>query len=98
MSIQSVVGESCVDYLCAYILALCCCGSGCDGNEKQREPVIIPINIYNPSCDTELTIRTANTIPIDIKDEPIPKPVVMTPAVHHHKIPDPVPILIRAHT
>jgi hypothetical protein len=94
MSIQSVVNEGCVDYLCGYIIALCCCS--CD-TEKQHHKVNIPISVHKPT-DVELTIRTARTIPIDLKDEPIPKPIAMTPAVHHSKSPDPVPLLIRAHT
>lgn len=98
MSIESVVSYNCMDYICAYLFALCCCSGGCDGNETRRESINVPISVYNPSCDIKLTIRTANVIPIDIKDEPIPKPIAMTPAVHHSKSPDPIPILIRAHT
>ena len=96
MSIQSIVNYNCIDYVCAYLLALCCCGSGCEGNDTRRESITIPISMYSPS-DTEVTIRTARTTPIDLKDEPIPKPIAMTPAVHHSKSPDPIPILIRAH-
>jgi hypothetical protein len=98
MSIQSVVTESCMDYLCGYICFLCCCGYECnDTSKKRRESITLSINISKPT-DIEVTLPTARATPVDLHDEPIPKPTVMTPAVYHHHSPEPVPILIRAHT